>query len=329
MMLLFVEKSDLDAEIKETIRAKVCEQLRQTWQGKRVDRAFLQSLHDGFSSQLIGQFDTADRLAPLMATASGIAGNPRLIKRFLNALSIRMTISAAHGVGVDEAVLAKMLLFERLGDPKAYAVLTKAVTENDQGKPLFLAAWEQKANAGHKLELDAPWNDPFIQEWLTLSPPVADRDLRGVLYVSREYAPLITPADRLSSEAAELLDALLQHPDMAAGLKDRLTKLPRAEMTVIFDRLLDRARREQEWGVPPILEACLVVAEADPPQGARLAALLADRPAAQIQPNIVPKIGDQPWAKGVIETWDKATGLSRPVKTAIKRWREDGNVTVQ
>ena len=46
MMLLFVENSDLDAERKEKIRAGVCEQLGQTWQGKRVDRAFVQSLHE-------------------------------------------------------------------------------------------------------------------------------------------------------------------------------------------------------------------------------------------------------------------------------------------
>jgi hypothetical protein len=47
-----------------------------------------------------------------------------------------------------------------------------------------------------------------------------DLDLRGVLYVSREHAPLITPEDRLSSEAAELLTAILQHPDMSMSLKD-------------------------------------------------------------------------------------------------------------
>src|SRR6185503_17352090 len=98
-----------------------------------------------------------------MATASGIAGNPRLIKRFLNALNIRMAISNAHGVGVDEAVLAKMLLFERLADPAAYAALAKAVTESDSGKPAFLADWEEKANAGQKPELKTPWDDPFIQ----------------------------------------------------------------------------------------------------------------------------------------------------------------------
>lgn len=325
MMLLFVENSTLDEDIKEKIRAGVCAQLRQTWQGKRVDRAFVQSLYDQFPADLIGRFDSADRLASLMTTASGIAGNPRLIKRFLNALAIRMAISNAQGVGVDEAVLAKLLLFERLGNPKAYAELIKAVSASDSGKPAFLGEWEQQANAGQEFALAAPWDDPFFKEWLTLPPMLAGVDLRGALYVSREHAPLITPEDRLSSEAAELLTALLQHPEMAANLSDRLVRVPRTETAVIMDRLFDRARQEQEWGVPPILQACIVLAAADPPQGARLAAFLAERPAAQIQPNIVPKIGDQPWARGVFDIWD-ATQVSKPVKAAIKRQKENGNL---
>ena len=325
MMLLFVENSELSEEVQEKIRLGVCAQLRQTWQGKRVDRAFVQSLHPDFPDDLVGRFDTADRLAPLMTTASGISGNPRLVKRFLNALAIRMTISKAQGVGVDEAVLAKLLLFERLGNPKAYAELIAAASASDSGKPGFLAAWEDKAIAGVELELRPPWDDPFIREWLTLPPALADVDLRGALYVSREHAPLITPEDRLSSEAAELLTALLQHPDMASALKERLVKVARAETTVMMDRLLERARQEQEWGVPPILEACLTLAEADPVQGARLAAFLRERPAAQVQPNIVPKIADQPWASGVLDTWD-GSAVARPVKAAIKRHRDNGNL---
>jgi len=325
MMLLFVENSELSEEVQEKIRLGVCAQLRQTWQGKRVDRAFVQSLHPDFPDDLVGRFDTADRLAPLMTTASGISGNPRLVKRFLNALAIRMTISKAQGVGVDEAVLAKLLLFERLGNPKAYAELIAAASASDSGKPGFLATWEEKAIAGSELELPPPWDDPFIREWLTLPPVLADVDLRGALYVSREHAPLITPEDRLSSEAAELLTALLQHPDMASALKERLVKVARAETTVMMDRLLERARQEQEWGVPPILEACLTLAEADPVQGARLAAFLRERPAAQVQPNIVPKIADQAWATGVLDTWD-GSAVARPVRAAIKRHRENGHL---
>jgi predicted KAP-like P-loop ATPase len=244
MMLLFVETSDLEEDQKETLRSKVCSQLTQTWRGHRVDRAFMETAHTDLPPDLVARFDTADRLAPLMTTSSRIAGNPRLIKRFLNALSIRMAISHAQGVGVDEAVLAKMLLFERCGNVKAYELLMKAVNENPEGKPAFLAEWEEKALSNQELTLDGEWDEPFIREWLTVPPRLAGIDLRGVLYVSREHAPVITPEDRLSSGAAEALAAILEHPDMAAELRNDLINIPRPELTVIMDRLLERARQE-------------------------------------------------------------------------------------
>lgn len=321
MMLLFVENSCLPEPEIEAIRAKVCAQLAQTWRGRRVDRAFMQTTHAALPPGLVAQFDAADRLAPLMTTASQIGGNPRLIKRFLNALAIRMAISNAHGVGVDEAVLAKMLLFERCAAPAAYDELAKAVNNDDEGKPRFLAEWEDKALAGAELELTEPWDEPFIAEWLTVPPRLADIDLRGVLYVSREHAPLITPEDRLSSEGADLLAAILEHPDMAAALHERLTRLPRPETTIVMDRVLERARQVQEWGMPPILDACLAVAAADPAQGPRLAAFLRDRPAAQIKPGIVPRIADQPWAKEVMDAW-YASNVAGPVKGAITQERK-------
>lgn len=327
MMLLFVENSALEDNEKEVIRKRVCNQLSQSWRGVRVDRYFMETLHDDLQSELVARFDAADRLAPVMTTASQIAGNPRLIKRFLNALAIRMTISHAHGVGVDETALAKMLLFERCGDPRAHEELIKAVNEDNEGKPRFLAEWEEKALAGEDLEFVEPWDANFVREWLTLPPRLGDHDLRGILYVSREHAPLITPEDRLSSEAAELLTALLEKPNMAGDLKDRLTSVPHPEISIILDRLLDRARKEQEWGAPAILEACLVVTRVDPSQGSRLAAFLGELPPTQIKASIVPKIGSEPWANTVFTKWE-STPVSDPVKKSIAHQRKNGNITV-
>ena len=326
MMLLFVENSELPDCDKEKIRMAVCAQLAKTWQGHRVDRAFMQKTHDALSDDLVARFDTADRLAPLMTTASQIGGNPRLIKRFLNALSLRMSISNAQGVGVDEAVLAKMLLFERCAAPAAYNALTKEVNNDTEGKSDFLAEWEEKALAGTRLELSGHWDDPFIQEWLTMPPRLAAVDLRGVLYVSREHVPLITPEDRLSSEGVEVLAAILEHPRTASAMKEQLANLPRPEMTTIMDRVLDVARQSQDWGTPPILDACLAVIEADPAQGSRLAAFLRERPPLQIKPNLIPKIGGQPWATEVFNVWHESN-VSGPVKAAITRERKkDGNI---
>ena len=290
----------------------------------------MQTTCDTIPGDLLARFDTAERLAPLMTTSSQIAGNPRLIKRFLNALSIRMTISSAHGVGVDEAVLAKMLLFERCAAPAAYNALTQEVNNDNEGKPRLLGAWEISALEGKDPKLEGPWNDPFIREWLTVPPCLADLDLRGILYVSREHAPLITPEDRLSSEGAEVLAAIIEHPDMAAQMRDQLTDLPLPEISIIMDKVLERAYQVQEWGTPPILDAALAVIGAAPVHGTRLASFLQERPPSQIKPNIVPKIGDELWAKEVFETWYKSN-VAAPVKRAItqkrnSQKRNNGNV---
>ena len=328
MMLLFVEDSSLDDNRKERIREGVCSQLRQTWQGKRVDKAFVGSLVEDLPPEVADRFDAADRLAPLMTQASGIIGNPRLIKRFLNALSIRTAIARTQGVAVDETVLAKLLLLERHSGSSAFPELIQRVGMSTTGKPEFLAKWEDQAIAGIVPDVEKKFDDSFFKDWLALPPALAKKDLRGALYVSREHAPPITAEDRLSSEGSELLTALLEHPREASSLKERLAGVLPAEREVIMDRLMDQARLEGAWGVPDILEACLVLVGVDPVQSNRLAGFLAERPPAQIQPNIVPKIADQAWAPSVFDRWYSQQAVSPTVKAAITRARKHGNLSV-
>lgn len=316
LLMLFVENSNLSTEVKESIRTAICAQLRRSWQGTRVDASFVKRDRGALPPELIARLDAADRLAPVMTTAAAIGGNPRLIKRFLNALSIRLTIARAHGVAVDEPVLVKLLLFERLADARAFSDLLARVSKADNGKPAFLKEWEDAALEGKTVKREAPWEAPFIDEWLSLPPALSGEDLRGALYVSREHAPLVTPEDRLSSAAADLLKGLLTQPDMALSLKARLANLSHAELQILMDRLLVRARQEQEWGAPPILDACTVVADLDATQGERFAGFLVELPSAQIKPAIVPKIQGLPWATKVLEKWSGGD-VSKSVKTAI------------
>jgi predicted KAP-like P-loop ATPase len=317
MMLLYVENSTLGAELKEKIRTATIKQLRQSWQGKRVDLAFIQTLGIALPPELISRLNSADRLAVIMASATRIQGNPRLIKRFLNTLAIRLTVARTNGVTIDEAVLTKMLLLERCAPAKAFSDIASEVTKSADGRAELLRLHEEAAANGKTADLSPPWNEPFIADWLSLSPVLADQDLRGVLYVSREHAPLISPEDRLSSEAALLLTALLDQPDMAATLKSKLAQLPSRELATIMQRLLLRASKEQQWGAPKILTACLAVADADVSQAAILAAFLSELPPTQIQPSIVPKISGRTWATSVYDRWKKSPDVSGPVKSAI------------
>ncbi|MCC6428362.1 MAG: ATPase [Phycisphaerales bacterium] len=318
MMVLLAEASSLSAERKTAIREAVCAQLAKTWQGARVDRTFIKGVDKALPTDLLSQLEVVDRLAPIMTTAKKIRGNPRLIKRFMNALAIRKSIARRHNVTVDDSALTKMLLFERCGHPDAYAELAAAVNSSAKGEAKFLRDWEEKTETGKELELKAPWDDPFVREWLALPPMLAGIDLRGVLYVSREHLQIVTPQDRLSSDALAVLDALLSQPNMAKQLRDKVRGLPRADLPLIMDQLLQRAAQEQEWGTPHILTACIELAEADTAQGERLAGFLSDRPLAQVDPSIVPLLSDRAWAKPVLDKW-RTTSVATPVKKAIEK----------
>lgn len=321
MMLLYIENSTLDATAKERIRKATIKQLRQSWQGKRVNLAFIQGLGEALPPELLTRLESADRLAGIMAGATRIQGNPRLIKRFLNMLAIRMTIARSHGVTVDEAIVTKMLLLERCAPPKAFNDIASEVMKSVDGCAKVLHSQEAAIKAGNVGELAVPWSEPFLTEWLALPPMLAGVDLRGVLYVSREHVPLISPEDRLSPDAVAVMTALLENPAMAAtvSMKPKVAQLSAPERATIMQTILLRARQEQTWGAPNILTACLAIADADSAQAEILAAFLIDIPSTQLQPSIVPKISGRAWTNTVYNHWKNADGVAKPVKTAISQ----------
>ncbi|QGN33951.1 P-loop NTPase fold protein [Microlunatus sp. Gsoil 973] len=372
MFLLYVHNSMLGESERERIRIAVCDRLAKTWQGLRIDRAFIQGLGIDLPNELVAQLDTADRLTPIMATASGIAGNPRLVKRFLNALSVRMAVAKTQGVSVDEAALAKLLLFERLAPAELYQELATSITNSVDGKPHLLDGLEpedldnasatptgstgfadlrdqadtatvpgpkdkvsgsQRARSerdgGTNLAV-APiperWATGFVSEWLALPPRLADIDMRGALYVSREHLPILTAEDGLSSTATELLKALIEHPSEAGALTEPLRELSGPEQSRIFERLLDLARPIDAWGVPDIFEALLVMVQVGPDLSGSLAGFLGGRPAAQIQPDLIPRISGQPWASDLMTAWAGNPDIEAPVKAAIASRLGNGNV---
>jgi predicted KAP-like P-loop ATPase len=257
-----------------------------------------------------------------MASSRQIAGNPRLIKRFLNTLSIRMAIARTQGVTVDEAVLAKMLLFERCGGDAAYAALVAEINDDSEGRPRSLRPLEEKALANEELDpLPDGWDAAFTQDWLAVPPALAGSDLRPVVHVSREHLPIITAADQLSSEAASLLAALVELTEPSVLLNARLTTLAKRERAMIMDHLLSRARQVQEWSRKEVA-ASLTLAKVDAEQGQRLAAFLREIPAAQLKAALVPTIQAEAWADGVFNEWNAAPDVPKPVKNAIANARK-------
>ena len=320
LMLLYIENSITDSDLLERVREQVCKRLSESWRGYRVDLDFMSEIIEDCPDELPTNLELADRLAPLMTSARQIAGNPRLIKRFLNTLAIRMSIARAQQIAVDEGALAKMLLFERCASEEAYATLISAINDGDGGKPTFLAEWEKSARAGEEIrELPPVWESSFIQEWLALPPEFAGMDLRPVVYVSREHMPIITAMDQLSSAAASILEALLSLEDATSTvLAEQMQQLPGREAAMIIERLMVRARQEQEWGTPPVLWGLLTTIDAKPGHAQTLARFLERVQPALLQADIVPVLSDREWARTALAKWSRSAETPDPVKRAIE-----------
>lgn len=318
LMLLFVENSGLPENTRDEVRAAVCHRLSETWQGKWVDSEFVKGLIKDCPPELEAQLTLADRLAPLMTTSDKIAGNPRLIKRFLNTLHIRLATAKAQKVTTDEATLAKLLLFERCGKEEAYRQLVREINDSEEGKPRFLDPWEKAALKGAEFKPDAPWDEPFARAWLALEPSFADADLRAAVYVSRDHMPIVMAADQLSKDAAELLEAVLKvTTQVSVPITDKVKALSQREQILVGERVLQRARQIQDWGTPPILFACLTLAAASADLAGRFAQFLRAIPPNRISPALIPILSDKLWAKEVLKYWADHADTPGPVRNAI------------
>lgn len=320
LMMLFVDASDLAKERKEEIRSAIGNRLGRTWTGDRVDKAFVLQTIGECDPQLQNRIALAERIAPILTSSSNIAGNPRLIKRFLNTLTLRASMAASQGVGVDEEVLVKLLLFERCGDREAYALLLRSINDSDNGHPFILKELEDKARGDDPASvLPKPWSDPFLTGWLRLDPPLAAHDLRGAAYVSRENHPIILRADELSPEAAQVLEALMRMTSPSMQVTQMLMPLPPRELATLLDKVLAKARQEAIWGTPAILNPAVAIADLDEIHSASLVAFLGGIPGAQLTPAIVPRIADKTWGPAVLAAWRRKADLTAPMRKALAK----------
>ncbi|UMY17108.1 P-loop NTPase fold protein [Methylobacterium organophilum] len=329
LILLFVENSDLDAEVKASVRSAVNARLAESWKGESVNAEFVTPLIKDCPVALKAEFALADRLAKQMATSRRIAGNPRLIKRFLNTLSIRRKLAAIQKIPVDDAVLAKVLLFERCAAPASFDLLVQSVNHTVNGKPENLRLAERNVRDGAELPgegMDA-WaaDKAFVAEWLKLEPPLADVDLRGALHVGRESLPLVSADDRVSKEAQAALDEMISlRLKPSADLKERYGRLVPDERTFVMDKLLERAASENEWGAPDILWGLALAADVDPDQAKRLVVFLSNIASTALRPPVVIRIRDTAWGEEVLAEWRTRDDLAEPMAKVMTRKAKAG-----
>ena len=237
--------------------------LSDSWLGKvttkEIDQAFGES-----AEKLRTEIDLADQMVSVMATADALSGNPRLMKRFVNAAVIRREVAISQRVECPLDALLKLMLLERCAQTDLFAKIHREVLESDEGVSKTIREWENGArpveNGVNGGKSDVNW----IVQWVSLPPRFSDMDLRPLMYYSREVASWnYSVTDELSKNACEILGALLRADSEVRMLETRIQKLiAEDEATLMLRKLMAKAA-SKNWP-QGMLNAALTIPQALP-----------------------------------------------------------------
>ncbi|MBY5558103.1 hypothetical protein J0664_32590 (plasmid) [Rhizobium leguminosarum] len=323
LMMLFVESSSVPELQKEKVRVAVNKRLAESWKGEAIDADFVQNLVPDCPGTLKAELELADRLARQMIISPKVNGNPRLIKRFMNTLSIRRSLAKVQGISVNDAMFAKLLLFERFASQTSFNSLSELISTAPGGTSLLLRDLEADVRAGKAIDeknWPAGWFDDLklITDWLKLPPDMGGVDLRGALHVGRESAPIIAAENKLSKNAASLLSELVNLKITAtAAIKAQFATIAPDERAQIMTHLLDKASAEVDWGAPPILYGLAALADADSIQASRLIIFFESVASTSLKPSLIPRLETSDWGKNVLIGFGQRSDLLGPVKKAV------------
>lgn len=242
--------------------------LKKPWLGTNLSQADVQAVDLTRRDELDAAFVLAQQIAPVLA--EGTKGNPRQVKRFLNALLLRQLIARARGFAelVSQPVLAKLMLAERF-QPDFYEHIAAQAMASGDGRAADIVALEasgeapqgsrkQKASGaktatdkGNAQESDVEkWLErDWLRRWLTIQPPVGNIDLRPYVFVAREKR-LLTGAGG-SGGLEELIAKLCGSQLEIRAVEPEIKALTPGDAESIFAALRERVLGAGGFTNPP------------------------------------------------------------------------------
>jgi hypothetical protein len=146
------------------------------------------ALSGNVSLPLTSDLTLAVAASPLMA--DGLKGNPRQVKRFLNALMLRKQLASV--AGLEEAIetnkLVKLMILEYV-EPDLFVDLFNNIDAD--GHATLLEALETQSKGGktsmREASMDLPgWSKAWTARWARMEPSLSSTDLRDYFWVSRD-----------------------------------------------------------------------------------------------------------------------------------------------
>ncbi|HMH42984.1 MAG TPA: P-loop NTPase fold protein [Pyrinomonadaceae bacterium] len=256
------------------VQERLLNALQGWWSGKTFTKEEIVKMIPN-SGDLIDRLAIADRLAPTLASAPQIQGNPRIVKRLMNAISLRQQIAKGRGMNVDLATLAKLAVFERCTSEDATRTLYGLVMEDAESQSYLLPPSESKKKA---MELPETWKkfEPFIRDWQRMEPLFDGKiDLKPAVFLSRDVmAPAVTHRG-LSPAAQEAVAALTKVASVNSPAAQKVvTSLSAPERAAVMSQLIDNMRQADWAKHVDGIHGALILAKDDPTLSAELKAFV-------------------------------------------------------
>lgn len=179
----------------------------------------------------------SDQIGPILA--AGTRGNPRQIKRFLNALLLRKNIAEARGFGgeVELPKLGKLMLVERF-IPQYFPEIADGVAASHNGVSKDIEQLESGVSGDNKI-VEGWLESSLMKDWAALEPKLKDVDLRPYLFVSKDKKDYFGSSAVLGN-LLNIVERLLGPKLAVSGMKSELTALAPPEAVQVFEELRSR-----------------------------------------------------------------------------------------
>ena len=181
----------------------------------------------------------------------GLKGNPRQVKRFLNALMIRQKLAkVAQMIHLKDEVLVKLMLLE-YAHPKQYKELYEWQSQH-KGQPPQLQKLEvletppgEDADALVR-QIAESWTGTRLRRWVTMEPRLAEIDLRDYYWISRDRLSSTFSGVAMIPPLVRRLFATLIKQDSALNERalPELRQLSATERSALFDLFSSHLRQQ-------------------------------------------------------------------------------------
>ena len=183
---------------------------------------------------------------------SGLNGNPRQFKRFLNEFEMRKNVAKLKNIDINEKVLVKMMILQYV-KPNIFTdfidlygkgtldIYLQAYLGDDDNKENLNDKTKRQKNISDNVK-EKKWQNEWFEKWMKDEPNISEENLEPYFYLSRNNNTLFdyTPNIKLSEPARKILDAYMGQNDILINrAQNDIKDIPEVECNIIIEGLFN------------------------------------------------------------------------------------------